>query len=98
MSIIDKEFALSTESDYEIKDISVRMEIIAPVGTEISFIGFDFGVINSAYYQSTGENSSTNDEKTIETFWTFFNQKTSLCIPHIYYFDATLPFETYLSS
>lgn len=91
-----KEFALSNESDYEIEDISVRMEIIAPIGTEISFIGFDFGAINSTYYQSTGENASAEEKKTVEDFWTFFNQKTSLCIPHIYYFDATLPFETYL--
>ena len=91
-----KEFALSNESDYEIGNITVRMEIIAPVDTEISFIGFDFGTINSIYYQSTGENASSDEKKTVEDFWMFFNQKTSLCIPHIYYFDATLPFETYL--
>lgn len=91
-----KVFALSNESDYEIENISVKMTITAPIGTTLQFISFDFGVVNSSYYQSTSENATEEEKKDVEEFWTFFNQKTSLCIPHIYYFDSTLPFETYL--
>lgn len=91
-----KSFALSDESDYDIKDLSVSMEITAPAGTTLYFISFDFGTVTTKYYQSTSENASEEEKKEVEAFWTFFNQKTSLCIPHIYYFDTTLSFETYL--
>lgn len=89
-------FALSEESDYDIENISVTLTIHAPIGTTIHFIGFDMGVVSSSYYQSTSEDASEEEKKEVEDFWTFFNQKTSLCTPHIYYFDTTLPLETYL--
>lgn len=91
-----KKFALSNEFDYEINDISVKMDITASVGTILYFISFDFGVVNTSYYQSTADDASEDEKNEVEGFWTFFNQKTSLCIPHIYYFDSTLSFETYL--
>lgn len=91
-----KQFALSDESDYDIENLSVVMEITAPIGTTLSFISFDFGTVTTKYYQSTGDDASEEEKKEVEEFWTFFNQKTSLCIPHIYYFDSTLPFDTYL--
>lgn len=91
-----KEFALSTESDYEIDEISIKMEINAPVGTVLNFIGFNLGAVNTEYYQSTGDDASEEEKNEVKKFWTFFHQKTSLCIPHIYYLDSTLPFETYL--
>lgn len=91
-----KEFALSDESDYDIENLTVSMEISAPVGTTLNFISFDFGTITTKYYQSTGEDATEEEKEEVESFWTFFNQKTSLCIPHIYYFDSTLPFDTYL--
>lgn len=91
-----KAFAISDDFDYEIENISVKIEINAPIGTTLSFISFDMGAITASYYQSTGEGATTEEKTEVEKFWTFFNQKTSLCIPHIYYFDSTLPFDTYL--
>ncbi len=91
-----KEFFISNEMDYDIENISVEVTISAPVGTTLYFISFDFGAVTSSYYRSTSENASDEEKNEVEEFWTFFNQKTSLCIPHIYYFDSTLPFESYL--
>ena len=91
-----KEFALSAAQDFEIRDVSVNMKISAPVGTTLFFTGFDFGTVTSRYYQSAGEDTIAEDGNQAGKFWFFFHQKTSLCIPYLYYFDATLPFETYL--
>lgn len=91
-----KIFALNDYDDYLLNNILVEMTIIAPVGTILNFISFDLNVINTKYYQSISEDASFNEKKEIEEFWEFFNQKTSLSIPHIYYLDSELPFETYL--
>ena len=91
-------FALSNDFDFEIEHIYVSMKLSAPKGTEFSFISFDMGTVKAKYYQSTSNESSQIEKEEIERFWTFFNQKTSLCIPHIYYLDSTLPFETYLTN
>lgn len=92
-----KEFALSDGSDYDIKDISVEMAISAPIGTSLNFIGFELGAVDADCYRSVSDEASQEEKDEVRELWALFNQKTSLYIPHIYYFDATLPFGTYLA-
>jgi len=91
-----KEFALNTENDYGISQIKVDMNIEAPTGTILNFVGFEMGTVISKYYQSVGESATQFEQDEVRAFWKFFNQKTSLSVPYIYYFDTTLPFEKYL--
>lgn len=87
----NKQVSLMNKSDFEISDILVEVEIVSNNNAVIQFISVDMGTVKSDYY------SSESDQKEdTEKFWEYFNQKTSLAIPHIYYFDTELPIETYL--
>ena len=87
----NKQVSLINKSDFDISDILVELEIISKKNAVIQIISVDMGTVKSDYYSS----KSDHKEDT-EKFWKYFNQKTSLAIPHIYYFDAELPIETYL--
>lgn len=78
-----KEFSLDLGED--IYDLKLTLEIknLTSIENILQFISFDFDIVNFDYYKSS------------EAF-TYFNQKTSMHIPHIYYLRTELPFNSYL--
>lgn len=76
---------ISLDVGDELHDVYLTMEIITTVGSKLHFIGFDFDVVNFEYYKS------------IDAYH-YFQQKTSMHVPHIYYLNTLLPFTEYLIS
>lgn len=74
---------ISLDNGYMVDDFVVQMTVEASEPATLEFVSFDMGVVKKPEFADSKLGIS-------------FRQKTSMCIPYLYYLQTELPFSTYL--